>query len=128
MKRKIIMSIVLTISLLTMLLPWFGGYRGVSEVSGFILLDNPIVFACIILAYVGIWTNLGRNSEILGSIGIIGIMVMEIYEFLTWHILTITGRFDLRVSFDWCYPEFYMALLCIVLTFVIYKRMYKDCK
>lgn len=121
MKRKIFMSIALVISLLTMLLPWFGGAKGVQEVYGILLLENPIAFACIILAFVGIWTNYGRNSEIIGSIGLMGILAMEIYEFLTWHILTITGEFSIHLSLDLCYPEFWIAVLCIIATLVLYK-------
>ena len=121
MKRKIIMSVALSLSLLTMLLPWFGGMKGVEEVYGVILLDNPVALTCILLAFVGIWTNFGYNSEIIGSIGMIGIIVMEIYEFMTWHILTISGQFDLNLSIALCYPEFYLALVCIVVTYIIYK-------
>lgn len=123
MKKKIILSIALGLSLLTMLLPWFGGVKGVQEVYGILLLENPIAFACMILAFAGIWTNYGRNSEIIGSIGLLGILVMEIYEFLTWHILTITGEFSLSLSLDLCYPEFWIAVLCSIATLSLYKLM-----
>lgn len=125
MKRKIIMTVILALSLLTMIWPWFGGAIGVQEVYGLIMLDNPIALTCMILSFVGIWTNFGRNSEIIGSIGMLGIIAMEIYEFMTWHILTISGRFDLGLSIDLSYPEFYYALFSIIITYIIYKIMNK---
>lgn len=120
MNNKIKMTIIFILSLLTMMLPWFGGAKGVQEVYGVILLNNPIAFTCMILVFVGIW-NSTRTGEVLGTIGMIGIIVMEVYEFLTWHILTITGRFSLSVSLNMCYPEFYFAVICMMVTFVLYR-------
>jgi len=125
MKRKFIMTGMLTGSLLTMFWPWFGGTRGVQTISGLILLENPIALTCMILAYIGIWSDYGKNSEILGMIGLLGIAVMEIYEFFTWHIITITGHFDLRLSIEWCYPEFYIALFSMIMTLLIYKKYFR---
>lgn len=122
------MTIGLSLSLLTMLFPWFKGIQGVEEVYGVIMLENPVALTCIILSFIGIWTNFGRNSDIIASIGMIGIIVMEIYEFLTWHILTITGHFDLSLSIALCYPEFYYALLCIVMTYIVFQLTNKKVK
>lgn len=82
MKEKIVMTITLLISLSMMAFPWFGGQKGIETIYGVTLLNNPIALTCIILAFVGIWTNFGKNSEIIGTIGLLGIMTMEIYEFL----------------------------------------------
>ena len=126
MKEKIVMTITLLISLSMMAFPWFGGQKGIETIYGITLLNNPIALTCIILAFVGIWTNFGKNSEIIVTIGLLGIMTMEIYEFFTWHILTITGHFDFNFSVQLCYPEFYYALFCMIGTYLIYKHFYKS--
>ncbi len=124
MKKKIVMSIIFALSLSTMLLPWFEGAKGIQEIYGTILLENPIAFTCIILVFVGIWEG-SRTGEIIGTIGMLGIIVMEVYEFFTWHILTITGKFSLSLSLDMCYPEFYFAVFSMFITFMLYRH---DCK
>lgn len=125
MKKKIIMTCLLFISLSTMCFQWFGGKSGVQDISGLILLHNPIAVTCIVLSFIGIWECFKENSYILTCIGLLGIALMEIYEFLTWHILTITGHFDLQVSFHQCYPYFFIALLCTLATFFIYQSYFQ---
>lgn len=125
MKRKIILTIAMIICLFTFTWSWFGNARGVQEIQGTIMLHNPIAITCIILVFVGIWTDFGDNSEILGMIGLLGIIAMAIYEFMTWHIITITGQFDINYSIQMCYPEFYYALLCFVFTSFLYRYTYK---
>lgn len=126
MKKKIIMTIALCICLSTMLLPWFGGLKGVQEIQGYHMLNNPIAVTCIILSFIGIWTNFGRNSDIIGSIGFIGIIGMEIYELLTWHILTITGYFDIALSLSLAYSEFWFAFACTIITYIGFKFMNRN--
>ncbi len=125
MKKKILMTLIFILCLSTMLFPWFGKMQGMDDISGLILLKNPVAVTCIILTFIGIWTDFGKNSEIIGAIGLIGIIIMEIYEFLTWHILTITGHFDLNLSIHSSYPEFYLAILCTFITYIIYKHFYQ---
>lgn len=121
MKRKIAMTIIFIISLSTMFMSWFGGQKGIQDISGFILMDNPIAVTCIILTLVRIWTHFGHTSYMLSCIGLIGLLAMEIYEFFTWHILTISGAFNFSLSLELCYPEFYIALMSTIVTFLIYK-------
>ena len=121
MSRKLAVTILISVSLLTMLLPWFGGQRGVQEIDGLIMLENPIAIGCIIIMYIGLWLPLGYKSDIIAMIGMLGYIAMQVYEFLTWHILTISGRFDLQLSFHLCYPEFYLSVVTMSLTFFIVK-------
>lgn len=125
MKRKLLMTVIFIISLSTMLMNWFGGQRGVQDISGLILLNNPIAVACIILTLIGIWTHYGETSYMLIYVGLTGIMMMEIYEFLTWHIFTISGSFNLALSFDWCNPEFYIAVMSMIATLLIYRYYFQ---
>jgi hypothetical protein len=124
MKRKIFLTVLFMMSLVTISLPWFGGNH-IETVYGWVLLDNPIALTCIVLAFFGIWTDYGKNSEIIGSIGMIGIIAMQIYEFLTWHIISLSGHFDLGLSIDLCYPEFYFSLGCVFVTYVVFRYIYK---
>ena len=121
MKRKILMTIIFIMSLSTMFMTWFGGYKGVQEVSGFILMNNPIAVTCMMITIFSIWMHWGYTSYILCCIGLIGIIAMEIYEFLTWHIFPLSGVFSLRLSLELCYPQFYIALMSTIATFFIYK-------
>lgn len=123
MKRKIIMSLLLVLSLSTMLWPWFGNRKGL-YIYGSVLLENPISLTCIILSFIGIWID-NDYSEMFEKIGLLGIIAMQIYEFMTWHILTISGRFDLILSFDLCYPEFYYAVFSVIITYILFKRIHQ---
>lgn len=118
------MTVMYILCLSTMLWPWFKDMQGVQAVYGTIMLDNPIALTCMIFVFVGIWIE-NDYGRIFGNIGLVGIIAMQIYEFMTWHILTISGHFDLRLSFHLSYPEFYYAVLSTVIIYIIYKLSYK---
>ncbi len=123
-QKKQFLSIVYLISLLPMLLPQYGGARGVQEIQGVVNLMNPIGMISVVLFYVGIWAPIPRKSakKIVGLMGCVGIVVSEIYEFLTWHIMTITGAFSIEASFRLVYPEFYVGLGVSVIMILVYLR------
>ena len=73
-----------------MLLNQYGGQKGVQEISGLINLLNPI-----------------------------GIVISEIYQFFTWHIMNITGKMSIHNSIEFAFPEFYIGLV-ISLIMVLY--------
>lgn len=112
MKKKVILSITFAISLLPMLLNQYGGSKGVQEISGIINLFNPIGILSAALFIIGVWFPFHNKNvrKILGAAGVIGIVVSEIYQFFTWHILTITGEMNLQNSLRFAYPEFYIGL------------------
>lgn len=124
MKQKIILTVLFVLSLMTMILPWFG-YHESEIVYGTILLHNPISVTCIFLVFIGIW-HTSKTGDILGNIGLIGIVAMQIYECLTWHILTMTGQLSISLSLSLCYPEFYFACLCMIVMLVIYRIYYRQ--
>lgn len=124
MKKKDYNDYSIDIKLVDDVFPWFGGAEGIQEVYGLVLLKNPVSLTCILLIYIGIWTDCGKNSEVIGVIGFCGVLVMQIYEFLTWHILTITGHFDLELSMRLSHKEFYIALACIVICLAIYRKIF----
>lgn len=120
MKNKCIVTISFILCLFMLLFPWFHYHD--YDVRGLIMLEDPIALTCLVLIIVGIWSNYGMNSIILGHIGFIGLLVMEIYEFMSWHVLTITGHYSLVWSMQATYPTFYIALLVTMITYMMYRR------
>ena len=112
MKKKIILSIAFLISLLPMLFNQYGGLKGVQEITGLINLLNPIGIVSVILFVLGVWFPFKKRvvSKSLGALGVIGIVVSEIYKFLTWHTLTVTGEVSLQNSIRLAFPELYIGL------------------
>lgn len=129
MKKKTVLSAFFVISLLPMLLNQYGGRRGVQEITGLINLLNPIGIIAVAMFVVGVWVPFKKESvgKILGALGTIGIIVSEIYEFFTWHIMTITGELSLQHSIRLAFPEFYfglaVSLAMLVSFFVIDKHL-----
>ena len=127
MKKKIILSIAFVLSLLPMLLNQYGGARGVQEISGLGNLFNPIGLVSVLLFIIGVWVSFKnvKVNKILSILGVVGIVISEIYQFLTWHILTITGEMSIQNSINFAFPEFYIgfaiSLIMIVVYFVIDK-------
>ena len=112
MKKKLTLTLAFVASLIPMLFSQYGGHRGVQEISGLVNLTNPIGISSFFAFLLGVWLPLGNRkiNWILGGAGAIGMVAAEIYEFLTWHIQTITGHLDLALSFRWAYPMFYVGL------------------
>lgn len=131
MKKKIWLSAAFVISLLPMLMNQYGGRRGVQEISGIINLRNPIGILSVLLFAAGIWLPFPREKagQILGAMGTIGIVISELYEFFTWHILTITGKFSLEFSLNHTFPAFYIglasSLAMVIAYFFIQKKLEK---
>ena len=128
MKKKAILSISFLISLLPMLLNQYGAAKGVQEITGLINLLNPIGIVSVLMFLMSILCDFKKQiaGKILGAAGVIGIVVSEIYSFLTWHILTITGEMSLQHSINLAFPEFYfglsVSLIMVVIYFMINKR------
>lgn len=121
-KSKRILTLAYIISLIPMLLPQYGGCKGVQEISGYINLLNPIGILSVLLFFIGVWASdkEKRTMKIVGLLGCLGIVVSEIYEFLTWHIMTVTGEFSIRESFNFAFPEFYVGLIVSIIMTLVY--------
>lgn len=120
--KQVILTILFIMSLMPMLLYQFGGMRGVQEISGLIILLNPITIVSIILFFLGIWFKFKnkKTNKILGGIGVIGIVISEIYEFFTWYTIGITKDINLYNSINLAFPEFYIGLLISIIMVFIY--------
>ena len=123
MKKKLILTTAFLISLLPMLLNQYGGMRGVQEISGLMNLANPIGTVALVLYLMGVWVSFFKHphtNKALCILGVVGMVVSEIYTFLTWHVLTITGALSLQHSLQLAFPEFYLGLAVSVLMVIVY--------
>ena len=122
MKKKIILSAVFIVSLLPMLLNQYGGLKGVQEITGLINLLNPIGIVSVVLFIVGIWVPMKKTgfNKVMGILGTVGIVILEIYKFFTWHVMTITGEINLQHSIQLAFPEFYVGLVVSIIMVVVY--------
>ena len=122
MKKKIILTIAFVISLLPMLLNQYGRMKGVQEISGLINLYNPIGIISVLFFIIGVWVPLKdkKISKISGGLGVVGIVISEIYEFFTWHIITITGKMSIHNSFKFAFSEFYVGLVISLIMIAVY--------
>ena len=131
MKKRIILSIAFIFSLLPMLLNQYGRAKGVQEISGLVNLFNPVGIVSVLLFIVGIWLpfkNIKVNKA-LSILGVIGIVVSEIYQFLTWHIQNITGEISIQNSINFAFPEFYIGLvisLIMVIAYFVIDKIVKE--
>lgn len=121
--KKIILTILFIMSLSPMLLNQYGGMRNVQEISGLINLINPIGIISVILFMLGVWLPIKKEkiSKFLGGIGVIGIVISEIYKFFTWHIANITGEISIQNSIEFAFIEFYIGLaISLVMVFIYF--------
>ena len=129
MKRKGFLSVCFFVSLLPMLLNQYGAAKGVQEITGLINLLNPIGIVSVLMFLMSILCDFKKQiaGKILGAAGVIGIVVSEIYSFLTWHILTITGEMSLQHSINLAFPEFYFGLGVSLIMVFVYFGINKKC-
>lgn len=122
MKKKIILTIAFVISLLPMLLNQYGGMKGVQEISGLINLYNPIGIISVLFFIIGVWIPFKNKkiNKIFGGLGVVGIVISEIYNFFTWHIMNITGKMSIHNSIEFAFPEFYVGLVISSIMITVY--------
>lgn len=120
MKNKVLMIGILMINCLIMFFPWFKGINGSQVIYGTIMLENPIAVTCLLFCFIGIWIR-QEYGQIIENIGWIGMIVMQIYEFLTWHIRIAGGNIDIQLSSTLAYSNFYLAVICSIISFIIYR-------
>ncbi len=116
------LTILFIISLAPMLLSQYGGMRGVQEISGLINLTSPIGLLALVMFIVGVWVPFEKQKTgwVLGLLGTIGIVISEIYNFFTWHVLTITGEIDIEHSLNLVFPEWYLGLFISIVMVCVY--------
>ena len=129
MKKKILLTVVFGISLLPACMSQYGGCRGVQEVSGILNLLNPIGIVSVVAFFAGVWVPFENNkiNTCIDATGVVGMVVAELYTFMTWHVQTITGEISIQNSIRLAYSEFYIglcvSLLMVIAYFVINNRV-----
>ncbi len=125
--QKIVLSVILIINMLVMLLNWFGKKGGI-EISGTIILFNPITVLFILMILWGTWYDFKINiNRLLMFVGMLGLIAMEIYYFLTWHLLGYFKYFSIDASVDLAFPEFYLGIgisIVLLITGIIFQKKY----
>ena len=128
MKKKIVLSVLFIVSLIPMLFNQYGGAKGVQEISGII---NPIGLISFIIFFIGVWVPLKNKkiNKILNILGVLGIVLSEIYKFLTWYIPNYENSINLQHSLNNVFPAFYVGLiisLCMVIAYFVIDKKIKD--
>lgn len=126
-KTTIITAFLLMGIILMMFSSWFGGARGVQEIKGTIVLLNPITLVCVLSVVISLFFKKEKANNILRVCGFSGIVLMEIFYYLTWYLETINPAFKFSTSFNMAYPEFYLGLIisCIPLVLSIFQLFKK---
>ncbi|MBC8571196.1 hypothetical protein [Zongyangia hominis] len=117
--KKWCVTLLAALCIGSMFLSWFGGARGVQEISGLLVLKNPATIFALVLLIFGIWMPRNPLRFFMTVAGSGLLLVMELFYFLTWHIETISGAWSIVESFEMAYPEFYVGFLLSVALFVL---------
>lgn len=116
--QKITVTAMLVLNTGLMFLPWFGGRENISEISGTIVLTNPIVIISILAVLSGVWLQkLSKISFPLIYTGVGAIICTEIYYWATWYTVSIFPSVNLFKSLMLAYPAFYVGIITSVTLF-----------
>lgn len=105
----------LIISIIGFFLPWFYFEKSVDYRTGLPWLNNPFLIGCYICSI--FFTILRMNIE--SGISTLLIFIYEIYIFLTWHVMTITGEINIKTSFSTAHYGFYISFLSLLIALII---------
>ena len=96
--------------------------KGVQEISGLINLYNPIGIISVLFFIIGVWISFKNKkiNKVFGGLGVVGIVISEIYNFFTWHIMNITGKMSIHNSIEFAFPEFYVGLVISLIMIAVY--------
>lgn len=96
--------------------------KGVQEISGLINLYNPIGIISVLFFIIGVWIPFKNKkiNKIFSGLGVVGIVISEIYNFFTWHIMNITGKMSIHNSIEFAFPEFYVGLVISLIMIAVY--------
>ena len=117
-KKKLVLTVMMVLCIVSMFFSWFGGARGVQEISGLWVLKNPFTIPALVLIGVGVWLSKPTIGLSISVSGTLLLLVVEIYSFCTWHMETVSGKFDLMYIFRNAFPEFYIGLFLALTLFV----------
>lgn len=109
---KLILVLLLG-SIAGLFLPWLYFDRNVDYARGLDFLIAPLFFAGMIGSCVLCLLKERDNTvNVFNLIALALVPISCVHQFLTWHVMTITGRIDLSVSFSTAHFGFYMTFFC----------------
>lgn len=128
MKKKMLLSIIFILSLIPMCFSQYGSAKGVEEVSGIINLTNPLGIIAVILYFAGIWINIKKEkiNKCLPYIGMVGIILSELINLLTWGYPSTSYLDGIRNCFRRVFPMFYVGLIISVILIFVYRTIDKN--
>lgn len=117
MIRKFIKSIIFICSLIPMLFPQYGA-KGVQEVLGIINIMNVIGKTSVVLFFIGVWIKFKNKyfNKFFAYLGMIGIIVSEIYNLFNWNY----QKVNLEQAIKCVLPKFWVGLILSNLMIIIY--------
>ncbi|MEG2645952.1 MAG: hypothetical protein RSA08_02855 [Clostridia bacterium] len=122
MHKKIILTTAFIISLLPVFLNQFGSCRGVQEVMAIGVVLSPIGIFSITMYLIGLYYGFKsqKTSFIFSIIGLVGIVISEIYQLLTWNYPNTSYIDNFRNCFTMVYPEFYFGVISSIIMIIVY--------
>lgn len=119
MRKKIILTISFIVTILPMLLNWFGTIDGKFLISGTEVLFNPIIVISIIVYFLFVWYKGDiKLCKILPIISLFIIFIYEIYEYFNYMIVNIDAQ---RVV----YLGYFISVIFIALMITLYIKINK---
>ena len=120
---RTIITILIITSIIGLFLPWFFFSKTEDYRNGLACMNIGMI-----IGYTGVITS---NSMILmkkksvdvemsNFICMIVIIISALYGFFTWHIETITGSMNLRISIETTHYGFYVTIISLTLSVGIY--------
>lgn len=122
-------------ALFTMLFSWFG-YRGITDIKGTTVLENPLALAGVVLFLFAVWYDFrsSRARRICGFTGLGLWLFFELYYFLTIPMGYIAGidwgpinidipcfeRFSIVDSLQNTLPEFYVGVAATIAVGIVF--------
>lgn len=111
--QKQILSIFTAAALAVMVLPWFG--FSPEDMRAGLAADPLAIFSAS-----AVFFGIRSDSLVCMMIGSLSWITSEIFFFLTWHILTITGTFSLPASISGATPFFYLGIALVFIELLLY--------
>ncbi|SCJ90585.1 Uncharacterised protein [uncultured Eubacterium sp.] len=102
--------VLLFFSVVGLFLPWLYFDRSVDYTTGLDFLVAPLFFSGLVGSIV--LSLLRERSQMVNIVNLVALLLIPsscIFQFLTWHVMTITGKIDLSVSFSTAHCGFYLT-------------------
>lgn len=118
--RQIIIRFIL-ISVIGLFLPWFFFDKEVDYNNGLVWLSSPLLSISFLVSIILILVE--KRTKIINVANFISLLLIPvscIYLFCTWHIMYITGEFNLMISFNTAHYGFYITTISSLIATILY--------